>query len=692
MLNDAADIISCAARYMPVEVDDWLLLLAEEETHLLEGRVYIEIARACAAAASQEDLNAALLAKYSRGEIVSAVTALEQIGFLRLDRPQGPRGAAAFWESVAVPQARRRLAWQALCDQGQGTLRQCLQTSGLVLDDNAPLLLVTTDDYLRPELAEIDRQARPWMLAKPVGHSIWLGPVFVPGKTACWGCLAAALKANRWRQAAIYGWSEQDYPPQPSIAALPATLALAAGLIATTAAIWAARGEYGDLEDTILVLDSGTLRQARSPVRRRADCRICGGHKPVREGPPNLRSFVSPISGIVSRVRTSSNRVAGLFHAEAAYVQPLPQPGSRPLLKPLQAYGKGLTQEEAELNCLAEALERHSSTFRGNETQVRGTLSQLDAISPDRILLFSEGQYRRRDEWNQTHAEMQWVAEPFGPVQEICWTPARSLVTGETKYVPAGACFMWYPFAKEPEYCSPDSNGCAAGPDLEAAIVNGLLELIERDAVAIWWYNRLVRPAVDMRSFAHPGIQRIAEAFRAMEREVYLLDLTTDLAIPAFVALAPRPDGSEVYFGAAAHVTGSVAAWKAVSELAQIYFWSKYSQPSPDLAEWVATSSTRQQPYLAPGSLTAAPPEQYITSSETLSLCTSRLAAAGIEPVYVDLTRGDIGVPVVRVIAPGLRHFWARFAPGRLYDVPVRMGWLREPMAEEALNPVACML
>ncbi|WP_441293212.1 hypothetical protein ACSRUE_22460 [Sorangium sp. KYC3313] len=37
---------------------------------------------------------------------------------------------------------------------------------------------------------------------------------------------------------------------------------------------------------------------------------------------------------------------------------------------------------------------------------------------------------------------------------------------------------------------------------------------------------------------------------------------------------------------------------------------------------------------------------------------------------------------------PGLRHFWPRFGPGRLYDVPVRLGWLERANREEDLNPV----
>jgi oxazoline/thiazoline synthase len=46
-----------------------------------------------------------------------------------------------------------------------------------------------------------------------------------------------------------------------------------------------------------------------------------------------------------------------------------------------------------------------------------------------------------------------------------------------------------------------------------------------------------------------------------------------------------------------------------------------------------------------------------------------------------------VAVPVVRVIVPGLRHFYRRFGPGRLYDVPVALGWLGRPLSEHELTP-----
>jgi len=46
-------------------------------------------------------------------------------------------------------------------------------------------------------------------------------------------------------------------------------------------------------------------------------------------------------------------------------------------------------------------------------------------------------------------------------------------------------------------------------------------------------------------------------------------------------------------------------------------------------------------------------------------------------------------MPVVKVVVPGLRHFWPRYAPGRLYEVPVKMGWLEKPLREDELNPIS---
>ena len=72
---------------------------------------------------------------------------------------------------------------------------------------------------------------------------------------------------------------------------------------------------------------------------------------------------------------------------------------------------------------------------------------------------------------------------------------------------------------------------------------------------------------------------------------------------------------------------------------------------------------------------------------EDLNTCVELAAKRGVETLALDQTRSDAGMRVVKVIVPGMRPWWARFAPGRLYDVPVEMGWQGAPLSEELLNP-----
>jgi oxazoline/thiazoline synthase len=77
-----------------------------------------------------------------------------------------------------------------------------------------------------------------------------------------------------------------------------------------------------------------------------------------------------------------------------------------------------------------------------------------------------------------------------------------------------------------------------------------------------------------------------------------------------------------------------------------------------------------------------------LDAREQVTACVNLAKQAGLDFLVLDQTRPDIEVPVVRVIVPGLRHFYRRFAPGRLYDVPVKLGWRDRPLSEDELNPL----
>jgi ribosomal protein S12 methylthiotransferase accessory factor len=78
----------------------------------------------------------------------------------------------------------------------------------------------------------------------------------------------------------------------------------------------------------------------------------------------------------------------------------------------------------------------------------------------------------------------------------------------------------------------------------------------------------------------------------------------------------------------------------------------------------------------------------HFDTREQVTACVNLAKRAGLDFLVLDQTRPDIEVPVARVIVPGLRHFYRRFAPGRLYDVPVKLGWRDRALSEHELNPL----
>jgi len=253
-------------------------------------------------------------------------------------------------------------------------------------------------------------------------------------------------------------------------------------------------------------------------------------------------------------------------------------------------------------------------------------------------------------------------------------------------------------------YCSPCSNGNAAGNTLEEAILQGFLELVERDAVAIWWYNTLRRPSVDLSTFSERYVAEVRQQYRQVERDVWVLDITTDLRIPAFAAVSSMADGrGPILLGFGCHPNAGLAVQRALTEMTQMFLVAfdldaRSDGLDPEIdweaLQWMRSATLANQPHVVPNP-TAAPlrAADYETHEsrdirDDVLACQEVLERHGLEMLILDQTRPDIGLSVVKVVVPGLRHFWGRFAPGRLYDVPVRMGWLTESRREEELNSI----
>jgi ribosomal protein S12 methylthiotransferase accessory factor len=372
--------------------------------------------------------------------------------------------------------------------------------------------------------------------------------------------------------------------------------------------------------------------------------------------------------------------------------------------------GKGTTDVQARASALCEGLERYSGVFRGDEPRRRARQAELGraAVPLNDCLLYSERQYRERDARNATSSRFSFIPVPFDADAEVEWSPVWSLSRREVRYLPTAFCYYDYPQPDERTYCIACSNGCAAGNTLEEAVLHGFLELVERDAVALWWYNRVRRPGLDMDSFGDPYLERLRTFLHAHGREFWVLDLTADLGIPVFASVTRRTAGlpEQIMPGFGSHLDPKIALLRAVTEMNQMLSSPLLGRPEkgadrepmdPDTAHWLETATTANQSYLLPAEgppRTAASYPQAWTDdvADDVRACQALVERAGMEMLVLDQTRPEVGLPVAKVIVPGLRHFWARLAPGRLYDVPVRLGWLPRPLAEPELNPIPMFL
>ena len=503
------------------------------------------------------------------------------------------------------------------------------------------------------------------------------GPIHAPGRWPCADCLDHWLAMNLFDAA---GGVEASDDLVPLVAKAIEMLS-----------IEAAATEPAHVRHDAISLRVGTDRPGRHAVFPRLDCPRCGDAAPR---PLPLRSHCSPWTGIVNRVELTAHPTAGAYRATAGWASPLPQPGARHLLKRQDSFGRGCTPADAEAGCIGEAIERYSLIYRGDEPLVRARIDDVDAMHPDRIQLFSAAQYHDREAWNAAADEEMHVPAPFDPAIAIDWLEAKALRGTRHRLVPAACCLMWYEGRPgEPEFARADTIGCAAGTTWDDAVTGALLEWIERDAMAIWWDNRLRRPGLRPESFGSPEIDEVVAGLAAIGRRLFLLDCTTDVGIPAYVSIAPRHDGSEPLISSAADLSPRRAAVRAATEVGQVWYEAQRSRSlAPVIHRWLTAATITTDPYLAPIELIDAPPEPAAGTTRAWIRIVEQLEAVGLEAYAVDHSRADVTLRTVRAVVPGLRHIWNRRAPGRLYDVPVAMGWLERPPAEIDLNPIRCWL
>lgn len=754
-------------------------LLSENEALYLSDRIYQLLCPLLDGNRTVDEIVGRLQQEIPPAYLYYALMELEHQGFLVESETSLPAHIILFAEHLNVNSKdafsrlrETKVAVKALSPLSTSGFIDLLNSLSIQINKNANFEIVLTDDYLRSELAEINREnqklARPWMLVKPLGTSLWIGPIFHTTQTGCWECLSQRLHNNRPIEKFIQRRSNTLFPLTPPLADLPSTQQTALTMAATELLKWIIQGENKSLEGALITYNTLTSETRKHSLIKRPQCHCCGILKPEHRQPLPLvigsrkkkfladgghrcispeetferyQHHISPITGVVRELGKMSRNYKGLtpsYFAKHHFASTFDEFSLLQQNLGGRSAGKGRTDAQAKASAFCEAIERYSGVFQGDEYTIKSSYQQLGdrAIHPNGCLNFSQNQYENRKEWNaKCGSFFQRVPEPFDEMREIDWTPVWSFTDREFKYLPTSYCYSGYHQSPQPSIrqakesitsilssrergavkliqpdCWADTNGCAAGNTLEEAILQGFMELVERDSVALWWYNRISRPKVDLESFDESYFQDLVNYYRSLDREIWVLDITSDLNIPAFAAISRRcaREVEDILLGFGAHFDPKLAVQRALTEVNQLLpavstanadGTTQYaSSAEPPGIHWWKTATLKNQPYLVPAS--QIPPKVYVDYPrvnredllDDLKLCQQIVEQKGMSMLVLDQTRPDIGLRVVKVIVPGMRHFWKRLAPGRLYEVPVQLGWLEEAMTEKMLNPIPIWL
>jgi ribosomal protein S12 methylthiotransferase accessory factor len=340
---------------------------------------------------------------------------------------------------------------------------------------------------------------------------------------------------------------------------------------------------------------------------------------------------------------------------------------------------------------LLEGVERiFAQDYLDPLTIVRASHADVEdcAVGVRDFAMFSDEQYR----------DPGFPFRPPDPDMPLDWLWGIRLRTGAPVLVPADLIHGRAPHA----VVEATSNGAACHSSLHHAVLNGLCEVVERDAFMHTWLSGQSRDRIAL-SAGDPDPDGVRAAFARMSFHVTHVDITTDLNIP--VMLAVLEDDEDPAFFMSTMVAGSSRTrvlkklYRELSQFAYPHLVDRAHYRSA-LSESMEPAGVRTLPDHVGfyQHATKRPLTAFLTASVTerrfadfgddadasaideIQALTARLTRASFEPIVVDCTTPFVralGLWVVKVVVPGL--------------LPLSVGHGRAPMGSQrvsgALNP-----
>ncbi|PRQ08300.1 YcaO-like family protein [Enhygromyxa salina] len=365
-------------------------------------------------------------------------------------------------------------------------------------------------------------------------------------------------------------------------------------------------------------------------------------------------------------------------------------------------YGTALDEPLARVRAVCEALERYCSVMYPLAGVRLARPGELDGAICEHSR-FPQCSDRER----QLGREQVRLPDPS---REDYWIRGYSLSRGEPTWLPLTAVHLGLPIPVSEHVTWPMSTGFAAGSTYDQAVLSGLLEVIERDSLALWWLHQLPMPRLELQLEANSRLSTLLERAREIGLETHLFDLTTNLDVPVIgVVQVDHHARPHVITMGASRPRGIDAAIRVLEEAGSLRIAMANQAP-------ITRSSFMSQPHRTPeefgalyidrdaiarfGFATDHPNVRHdvppAVSDDPLDTIVGRLSALGMEVLVVDVTLPEVrqcGIVVVKVIVPDLMpisfcHDVRYLAHPRLYAAPRQLGYGQRLEAMITSDPI----
>lgn len=321
--------------------------------------------------------------------------------------------------------------------------------------------------------------------------------------------------------------------------------------------------------------------------------------------------------------------------------------------------GKGVTDTNARISAIMESFER----CLAEQPEVSINLAGVQ-LNTERVVDTYES---LSESYPALYPGALLMPQPLAEFTSLEWVMGHDIMDDIEVFVPANAVFHPYNSRNGTKLFRSNTNGLASGNTIEEAVLHGLLEVIERDALSIAEYTR--NPGREIVLSESDGMnyslkKKLEDA--GIKVKVWLLD--SDVDIPTVVVALDDTvlkDPALLVMGAGSHLSPEIAVTRALTEAAQSRVVQIHgAREDTDREQVVRTFGYDHMKklnwYWYEDIGTVLMDELKDDSNDTpaanISTVLEKLDGIADAAIIVDLSRG-VEVPVIRAIIPMFEQY-----------------------------------